>query len=221
MKHWLSKHWLKISGIVAAAALGVMVFGTAAFAQGPGGDPGAPGPQTPPWMQRGPGGPGFRGHPRPPRFLMEKGLDALAEVLGMDVDELKDALRAGQTPQELAEAQGLDWEEVQAQLQEQALEAARERLAQAVEEGKLTQEQADAILERMENAPLGAFRKGFRGHQGRPCGPFGSFRGHRGPGGPGGPGHFGGPGGFGRPGGFGGPGNFGPGPVAPPAPAQP
>ena len=164
---------------------------------------------------------GFRGHQGRPAMLREKGLDALAEVLGMDVDELKDALRAGQTPQELAEAQGLDWEEVQAQLQEQVLEAARERLAQAVEEGKLTQEQADAILERMENAPLGAFRKGFQGHQGRPCGPFGGFRGHRGPGGPGGPGHFGGPGGFGRPGGFGGPGNFGPGPVAPPAPAQP
>ncbi len=219
MKHWLSKHWLKISGIVAAAALGVMVFGTAAFAQGPGGDPGAPGPQTPPWMHQGPGRPGFRGHPRPPRFLMEKGLEALAEVLNMDVDELKDALKEGQTPQELAEAQGLDWEEVQAQLHEQALEAARERLAQAVEEGKLTQEQADAILERMENAPLGAFRKGFRQHRGAPgrgCGPFPGFRGHQGPGGPGGFGP-GGPGGFGP----GGPSGFGPGPEAPPAPAQP
>ena len=214
-KRWLKKHWLKMSRVLAVAALGLMLFGGAAFAQGPGGDPDAPGPHVQPWMQPGPGGPGFRRRPGKPGFPMEKKLEVLAEALDMDVDALKEALKAGQTPQELAEAQGLDWEELQAQLRERVLEMVRERLDQAVEEGKLTQEQADAILERMENAPLDAFRKGFRGHR--------SPRGHRGgPGrgcGPlGGPGHRPGPGGFGP--GPGGPGVPG-GPGAPSAPPRP
>jgi len=77
----------------------------------------------------GEGGRGPRG-PRDP--------EVFAEALGITVDELEAALEAGTTPQELIEQYGLD---------ETVLQAAREaRIQEKVENGDLTQEEADAIL---------------------------------------------------------------------------
>ena len=110
---------------------------------------------------RGPGGGGGFPH-RPP-------LDGIAEDFGMTVDELKAELEAGKTIEEIAEEQGVDLDAL-------ALEKAEERLAQAVEDGKMTQEEADekleAIKESIESGTFKAFPKP-RGKGNPPfrCGP--------------------------------------------------
>ena len=69
----------------------------------------------------------------------------LAEALGMTTEELFAAQTAGQTVAEIAAAQGVELADVVA-----AVVAPRaERLTQAVAEGTLTQEQADAMLAAM------------------------------------------------------------------------
>ncbi len=73
----------------------------------------------------------------------------LAEALGLSVDELQTALDAGQTPREIAAAQGLDAATFQANL-----ETARNKVIdQLVTAGKLTQAQADAIKAHAANCP--------------------------------------------------------------------
>jgi hypothetical protein len=70
---------------------------------------------------------------------------AVAEALGKSVEEFDAALAEGQTPCQIAEAQGLDPAEVWA-----ATESTRQDLLQqAVEDELLTQQQADWIGERM------------------------------------------------------------------------
>ncbi len=92
-------------------------------------------------------------------------LQAAADTLNMTVDELLSALDEGKTIQQIAEEQGVD-------LQAAWLEQVKSRLAQAVEDGKLTQEQADQILERLESGemPFHPFgpggRRGPGGHRG-------------------------------------------------------
>lgn len=73
-----------------------------------------------------------------------RGLEAAAGALGMSADELRSALREGQTVAEVAEAQGV---EVQAVIDAMVAEVA-EHLAEKVESGDRTQEEADEILER-------------------------------------------------------------------------
>jgi hypothetical protein len=103
----------------------------------------------------------------------------------MTVDELRKALADGQTVAELAQAQDVALEDVA-----DALVAAHaERLQQAVEDGRLTQEEADEKLVEMETNILDRLESG----------EFGGL---------GGPGKCGGPGGMGggpRGGGFRGP----------------
>jgi hypothetical protein len=96
-------------------------------------------------------------------------LEGFAETLGMTVEELQTALDAGQTPQEIAEAQGID-------LQQLAVDRITEKLQQAVENGRLTQEEADQklaeIQEKIESGEGTFFKSGDRSHGG-----FGGFRG--------------------------------------------
>lgn len=74
--------------------------------------------------------------------------DAAAEALGLTPEELFAELHAGKSLAEVAEAQGVDVETLQ-----DAMQAARvEAIQQAVEDGTLTQEQADRMLERPERA---------------------------------------------------------------------
>lgn len=115
---------------------------------------------------------------------------ALAEALDLTVEEFEAAISSGERLSTLAEAAGVSMEE----LGEILMSFRSEAIAQALAEGKITQEQADEMLERME---LGGGRYG------------GKFGGHHGPGCEGG-GMFGGPGGRGFPGGgFGNGGGFG------------
>ena len=67
---------------------------------------------------------------------------AIAELLGISVEELEEAFANGETIRTLVEESGLDMVEVQT-----ALQAARaEMLQQAVADGSITQEQADQML---------------------------------------------------------------------------
>ena len=94
-------------------------------------------------------------------------LEGWAETLGMTVEELQAALDAGQTPKEIAAAKGID-------LQQLAVDKITERLQQAVENGRLTQDEADQklaeIQEKIESGEGTFFKPGDRSH-----GKFGIF----------------------------------------------
>ncbi len=78
---------------------------------------------------------------------------ALADKLGLTVEELEAKVAEGVTAWQIAEAQGLTVEEFQALM----LEARTEALTQMVADGVITQEQADWMSQR------GAGRMGGRG----------------------------------------------------------
>ena len=103
-----------------------------------------------------------------------------AQALGMTVEELQTARQEGKNMEALLEEKGLTQEEFQA-AQKTAYEAA---VKQAVEDGVITQAQADLVLANLDN-----FGRGGPG--------FGGDGPHGGRGGPGGPGGRGGPGGNG------------------------
>jgi hypothetical protein len=73
-------------------------------------------------------------------------LAAVAEALEMSVEELEEAITSGTPIYELAAEAGVDLHAVMSGLM-------TERIQAAVEAGDLTQEQADAMLERMESHP--------------------------------------------------------------------
>ena len=115
---------------------------------------------------QGLGGPGTRGNGYAGSMPT-----LLAEALGMTVEELQAAQAAGQTVAEMAAAQGVELADVVA-----AVMAPRaERLAQAVADGRLTQEQADAMLAAMTEQMTARFESatgfgGGCGMQGGGCG---------------------------------------------------
>jgi uncharacterized protein (DUF433 family) len=72
-------------------------------------------------------------------------MEVIAEQLGMEVDELIDALRNGKTIEDLASEKGVSLEDIE----EAILNSIKEKLDELVADGKMTQERADAILERI------------------------------------------------------------------------
>ena len=77
---------------------------------------------------------------RPPGGDCEgRGLDTLAETIGIDAEELRAALEDGQTPAEVAEANGVS----RADLVDAIVADINEHLDQAVEDGHLTEAEAD------------------------------------------------------------------------------
>jgi hypothetical protein len=97
--------------------------------------------------------------------------DTAAEALGLTPEELFAELHAGKTLDEIAEAQGVEMEAVQDALKAARGEAMRQAIEQAVEDGKMSQEQADWMLEGLEQgfAPMGrGFGRG-RGRGGCSC----------------------------------------------------
>ena len=86
-----------------------------------------------------PRGHGGHGHGRP-GFLTP---EAIAKVLGSPVEELRAARDAGKTLAQVAQEKGID----KAELVDKLVAAAKEQLAAAVKEGRLTQAQADTILQ--------------------------------------------------------------------------
>ena len=106
------------------------------------------------------------------------GLDAAASFLGVDEDELRQQLRDGKTLAEIAEENGKSV----AGLVDAMVDAAAEELDQAVEEGRLTREQADELEGLLEERISGlvegelrergfgnpGFEPGFRFREGLP-----------------------------------------------------
>lgn len=72
-------------------------------------------------------------------------LETVAEVLGLTPEELSSELQSGKTLGEVAEAEGADTQTIVDAVRAQVTEMLKE----AVESGRLTQEQADRILERL------------------------------------------------------------------------
>ena len=81
----------------------------------------------------------------------------VAEELGMTYAELNTALQNGQTVAQLAQAKGVSLDE----LKTAALAAMRTSFAELIEQGVMTQQQADWMLDRMDDMPMFNFDQGF------------------------------------------------------------
>ncbi len=163
------KKWFKISGIVAAlAALSVLSFAAVSFAQTetPDAQPGLV-ERFRSGMQEHFGGPGGTRGMRGGEMNADRTEQnaVLAEALGMTEDELQAARDAGQTLTEIAEAQGVDLDTLQATLSADRLEAMKTTLAEKVAAGDITQAQADAMLLRMESSDFSG-KSGMKGNRG-------------------------------------------------------
>lgn len=153
--------------LVALLAMG-MVGGVAVLAQDV-----TPEPEDVPDTRPGFGGAfGWGGHSR-------HIFDALAEALGLTPTELFERWHDGQTLEEIAEAEGVDLDELQETLRAARADRREVAIEQAVEDGKITQEHADWLLEGQEKGfiphrlgarrglpALGRGRGGFRGPMG-------------------------------------------------------
>ena len=76
--------------------------------------------------------------------------DKVAEVLNLTPTQLFEQLHSGKTLTEIAEAQGVELATIQEALNANRIQAAKDAIEQAVEDGKITQEQADWMLEGIE-----------------------------------------------------------------------
>lgn len=96
---------------------------------------------------RGPGGPGG------PGVLKGYGnnLDDIANALDMTVDELKAEMDSGKRMNEIVTGRDMTVE----QFQEKMHGFRKAKISQAVEDGKLTQEQANKMLENLTQCPKG------------------------------------------------------------------
>lgn len=91
--------------------------------------------------------------------------DTAAEALGLTPVELFTELHSGKTLEEIAEAKGVDIETVYDALDAARAEAQKQAIQQAVEDGKISQEQADWMLEGLEKGFF-PMRRGFGRHRG-------------------------------------------------------
>lgn len=149
-----NKMSILIGGVLVALLVAVVAGATSVFAQG----------QADTLMHgRGPGG---------GRGFGLAALQVAAEALDMATDELIDELQSGKTLEEISEEAGVDFAEVQAAVQVAGQTAFRERIQQAVDDGTITQEHADWLLEGLEKGFIGgAGGFGFGGMHGHGFGP--------------------------------------------------
>lgn len=91
--------------------------------------------------------------------------EGLAELLGLDREELRELLGSGSTIEGLAEEAGVDLEAYREDMEENRQEDMRGRIEQALADGEITQDQADWLLEGLEKGYLSGpfFRFGGRG----------------------------------------------------------
>ena len=119
-------------------------------------------PPQHPSGERGPGG------PRGERSLDGAALEAVASALNMEPDEVTAALEEGKTLQELADNAGVEMQEVFDALSAVREESMRERIAQAVENGTMSQDKAEWLLEGLDKGFLDGrdfgMGRGFGGH---------------------------------------------------------
>ena len=160
-----------VGALALIAVIGVLAAG-AAFAQT---DTPTPTPNTAPatpFEGRGFGrGFGFGGHGSWDNF------DAVAKALNLTPTQLFEAVHSGKTLDEIAKAQGVDLSKVQEAANAARIQAMKEKIAQAVKDGKMTQEQADWLLQGLEKGYMGKGRGGEFGFGRGPMG-RGGMHGH-------------------------------------------
>ena len=143
--------------IVAVLAGGVLFAATTASAQETEPTPG------PSWQGRGLGMFGWGGH----SWTV---FDTIAEALGLTPNELfTESHDEGKSVVDIAEERGVDLDAVHEAVQANRDEARREAIQQAVEDGRITQEQADWMLEGIEQgygSGFGGRGMGRHGHFG-------------------------------------------------------
>jgi hypothetical protein len=106
-------------------------------------------------------------------------LETLADLLGMSEDELKEKLQAGKTLEDLAADAGVDLEDLKESLHSAWEDNFFVLIQEALDEGEITQDHADWLLEGLEKGFLGEGRwfggRGRMGHFRDPGGnkPFG------------------------------------------------
>lgn len=83
-------------------------------------------------------------------------LQTWADALGLKVEELAAAVQSGKSVADLAKEKGLTIEA----LVDKAIEARKAAVQQAVEAGRLTQEQADAMLQQMRERMTESLQNG-------------------------------------------------------------
>ena len=86
--------------------------------------------------------------------------DAMAKALNLTPTQLFEALHSGKTLDEIAKTQGVDLAKVQEAANAARVQAMKDKIAQAVKDGKMTQEQADWLLQGLEKGYTGKGRGG-------------------------------------------------------------
>ena len=89
--------------------------------------------------------------------------DKAAEALGLTPEGLFTELHAGKSLDEIAEAKGVDVQTVYDAMNAARAEAEKQAIQQAVEDGRISQEQADWMLQGLEKGWMGGhgFGRGF------------------------------------------------------------
>ncbi len=105
--------------------------------------------------------------PREMDLIGERGL---AEILGLTREELRDQLQDGKTLEELAEAAGVDLEAYREEIRQTKQVDLETRIEEALDNGDITQDHADWLLEGLDKGFLDNPFIGFggRGSSGRP-----------------------------------------------------
>ncbi len=153
------KKWLAVAGAVALVVLvGVIAAGTV-YAQAATPIPSANQPFGGRGMSRG-----FWGGP-------DSNFDAIAKALNLTSTQLFEQLHSGKTLDEIAKAQNVDLAKLQEAANAARVQAMKDSIAQAVKDGKMTQEQANWLLQGLEKGYMPGGRGGFE---------FGGPRGHGG-----------------------------------------
>jgi len=147
--------------VVAVVAGGVLFAATSASAQETEPTPGPPWDEGRGWFGRGGGS-----------WTV---FDTIAEALGLTPNEFFiESHDEGKSVSEIAEERGVDLDAVRDAVDANRAEAQREAIAQAVEDGRMTQEQADWMLEGIEKGfHMGGRGMGRGGHMG--MGPGGGW----------------------------------------------
>ena len=110
----------------------------------------------------------------------EAGLEAAAEALNMTADELSTQLWGGKPLADLADEAGVELQAVRDAVTAACEQATRDAIEQAVEDGSLTREHADWLLEGLDNGYWGSgsgFGHGFGFGRGFGRGGFHGFGG--------------------------------------------
>ena len=145
MKQHKTLGWIVIGVMVAALAIGVVP----AFAQ----TATPPATSTAPQARSGFGGRGG--------LCGQAGLDAAAKALKLTTTELQAQLWGGQTLSGLADKAGVELADVQTAVQAACQQAQIDAINQAVTDGKITQANADWLIEGIEKGYIGGDKGGF------------------------------------------------------------